>query len=145
MWNFNSIVQQMRFERRKGSEGGSLRNSFLLLALGSSVGIDTVHFDDRGTLGQVGRHDHLADNVNGDLKKDGLTYRDCHQLLDILDLVTRGGRPPTFEHGFDLGSREQALLGCLRLFNNLAVSTKHNLVFLSIILIEKSLLVVQGA
>jgi hypothetical protein len=89
MWNINTIVQQMRFVRRKGSEDGLLGNLFPLLPLQFSVGINTVHFDDRGTLGRVGRHNHLADYVNNVFKKYVPTYRDCHQLFDVLDLVTR--------------------------------------------------------
>jgi len=53
----DTIIQQMRFKRRKGSEDGLLGNLFLLF----SVGVNTVHFDDRGTLGQVRRHNYLVD------------------------------------------------------------------------------------
>lgn len=49
---------------RKASEGGLLGNLLLLLALRLSVGVNTIHFDDRGTLGRVGRHNHLVDCVN---------------------------------------------------------------------------------
>lgn len=85
MWNIDTIVQRMHFERRKGLEVKLRGNLFLEV----SVRVNTVHFDDRGTLGQVGRHNHLADYVNSVLKKDVVTYRDSHQLLDVLDLVTR--------------------------------------------------------
>lgn len=66
-----------------------LGNLFLLLALRFSVGVNTVHFDDGGALGRVGRHNHLVDCVNNVFKEDEFTYRDRHQFLDVLDLVTR--------------------------------------------------------
>lgn len=56
MGNMNTIIQQMRFKRRKGSEDGLLGNLFLLFG----VGVNTIHFDDGGTLGQVGRHNYLV-------------------------------------------------------------------------------------
>lgn len=60
MRNINTIVQQIHSRKRKGSKEGLLGNLFLRF----SVGVNTVHFDDRGTLGQVGRHNHLAHWVN---------------------------------------------------------------------------------
>lgn len=121
-----------------------LGNLFLLFTPGSSVWVNTVHFNDRGALGQVGRHNHLARYVNDIFMEGMLTYRNRHQLLDILDLVSGRARPQTFEHGLDLDSRKKALPGCFPLLNNLLVSAKHYLVFFGIIFIEKSVLVVQG-
>ena len=43
-------------------------DSILLFTLQFSVGVNTVHFDDRRALGQVGRHNYLADYINNGFK-----------------------------------------------------------------------------
>lgn len=72
------------------------------------------------------------------------TYRNCHELLDLLDLVSRRRDLETFEDRLSLGLRDDPLLGRLcRL--GLLRPTKHNLIFAVIVLVEKCLLVVDRA
>jgi len=73
------------------------------------------------------------------------TYRNGHQLFDVLDLVAGGGHAKAFEFGSDLGHGEQALLRGLRCRRRGIAATQDNLIIVSVVLVKECLLVLNGA
>lgn len=75
------------------------------------------------------------------------TYRNSHQLLYVLDLVSRRRRPQTFELGLQLGLRQQPLLRglLLRFLQTISRSSYHNFVVVSVVFIEKGRFIMDRA
>ena len=78
------------------------------------------------------------------LKQDILiTYRDCHQLADVLDLVASRRGAQSFKLRLNLCLRKKTLLRSLFHLVFIVRAANHNLI-ICIIFIEKSGFVVNG-
>lgn len=74
----------------------------------------------------------------------GQTYRNSHQLFDILDLMTRRGAEP-LELRLHFRNRVKPLFRSFFGFFGLVLAAQDNLVVFSLILVEQGTLIVDGA